>query len=143
MTKLQQGNAIRNRVITAPHSFENTIDLLKQAINAAGFLLIHEINTQQILASKGIKIAGLRQLLFFHPAYMKRLLDINSEAILEVPLKFVIVESVDKSVVVRYIRPRDIFDRYDGLDELAKELEEVVVDILCVIGGESSQISML
>ncbi len=143
MASLKQDNTNRNVALTSPHVFENTVDLLKQAINAAEFILIHEINTQQILASKGIKIAGLRQLLFFNPAYMKRLLDINPEAILEVPLKFVIVESADKSVVVRYIRPRQLFDRYTGLTELAKELEEVVADILYVIGGENSQRSML
>ncbi len=137
MASLKQDKANRNVALTSPHVFENTIDLIKQAIKAAGFLLVHEINTQQILSSKGIKIAGLRQLLFFRPDYMKRLLDIHPEAILEAPLKFVIVESADKSVVVRYIRPREIFDRYDGLAEFAKELEEVVVDILYDIGGES------
>ena len=143
MIPIKQKAVEQNVMITSPHSFEDTLDRLKQAIKAVDFLLIHEINTQKILANNGIKIAGLRQLLFFQPAYMQRLLTMNPEAILEVPLKLVVIESIDKPVVAYYRKPTELFAHYEGFLEFAEELENVVIDICYNIKNEMLQRSAL
>lgn len=127
--------------ITSAYRFDETVARLKQAIEAADFLLIHEINTQQILARQGITIAGLKQLLYFQPAYMKQLLDLYPEVAIEAPLKFVVREAPDQSVKVLYVKPTYLFSRYAGLEKIGEDLEKIAVGIAVAItaqGDESS-----
>ncbi len=76
----------------SPHGFEATLAQLKSAIAAAELWLVHEIDTQMLVAKAGLQIRPTRQLLFFHPRYMVRLLAENAAALPEVPLKVVVTE---------------------------------------------------
>jgi hypothetical protein len=42
--------------------------------------VLHEINPQMLLARGGVEIGAARQILFFHPAIMARLLAADSSA---------------------------------------------------------------
>jgi uncharacterized protein (DUF302 family) len=107
------------------YDFEHTLDRLRQGIQAQGFLLLHEIDTQKIVKAHGVEIAGLKQLLFFHPRYIKAILAANSAGVVEAPLKFVVMEA-PPSVMVRYTQPRYLFGRYTALEEIGEMLDSIV-----------------
>lgn len=119
--------------LTSKYDFNETVDRLKSAIKTAELLLIHEINTQQILERHGITIKGFKQLLYFHPIYMKQVLDIHPEAAIHAPLKFVVREVQNGSVEVFYMKPTDLFISDTGLEEFGVALEKIVVTISMAI----------
>jgi len=102
---------------------ETVVAALKRAITAADVWVLHEIDPQALLRRGGIEIAPARQLLFFHPRYMKRLLDADPAAGLEAPLKFLILTD-GPGVVVRWFDPVASFGRYgnEALRSLGLEL---------------------
>ncbi len=75
-----------------------------------------------LLKRGGFEILPTRQLLFFHPRYMKRLLAIDPNALIEAPLKLVAMQMPDNTVSVRYSKVEIQFNRYNGFEELAEEL---------------------
>jgi uncharacterized protein (DUF302 family) len=102
--------------------FGYVFDELKKCIMANGFLLIHEINTQEILAGSGIEILPLRQLLFFHPMYMKQILDHDTLAVNEAPLKIVVREISNRQTNISFPDPRINFGDYKLPARFAEEL---------------------
>lgn len=110
-----------NITVLLDRPFETALSQARTAITDNGFLLLHEINPQAILASQQIEIGPVRQLLFFHPVYMKQLLDQDPTAVIEVPLKLVL-RATDKGTTLSYFHPTTHFQGYEGLDTLGKEL---------------------
>ena len=105
---------------------------LREAIEAAGLWVLHEIDPQALLRRGGYAIGAARQILFFHPDRMASLLAADPSALLEAPLKFAVLELPGGAVVVRWIDPAAAFARYGnpaladlGLD-LATACEEIV-----------------
>jgi uncharacterized protein (DUF302 family) len=119
--------------LTSKYDFNETVERLKHAIKAAELLLIHEIDTQQIMERHGITIKGFKQLLYFHPVYMKQVLDTHPEAAIHAPLKFVVREVQNGSVEVFYIKPTTLFASYPGLEKFGDALEKIVVTISMAI----------
>jgi uncharacterized protein (DUF302 family) len=106
-------------------SFDETIARLKRALDAEDLWLIHEIDPQMLLRKGGYRIFAVRQLLFFHPRYMARLLAVDVNALIEVPLKLVVMEMPDATVTVRHPRAPVLFARYVGFEQLAEEFASV------------------
>ncbi|MCC7118227.1 MAG: DUF302 domain-containing protein [Anaerolineales bacterium] len=123
---IRQEDLIR---LTSKYNFDETVERLKKAIQTADFLVIHEIDTQQILERHGITIKGFKQLLYFHPSYMRNLLNNNPDLAIQVPLKFLIKEEMDGWVKVSYIKPLCLFGADVNLEGFAKELERNVFNI--------------
>jgi AhpD family alkylhydroperoxidase len=113
--------------------FSSTVARLKQAIIANDLLLIDEIDPQKILMSAGMQVRPARQLLFFHPRFMKRLLQADARAVPEVPLKIVVLETDAGSVVLRGPDLIERFAPYRGLDELARELDVIRTQIIASV----------
>lgn len=111
--------------MTSKYNFDETVGALKDAIQTAGFLLIHEINTQQILGRHGILINGFKQLLYFNPVYMKQLLDLHPEAAIQAPLKFLVREEQNGVVKVSCFKPSTLFSSSINLDEFSSKLDEI------------------
>jgi len=107
----------------SPLPFQETITHLKGAIEAEGLWLIHEIDPQRLLARAGYSSLGLRQLLFFHPRYLVPLLEADPRALVEVPLKLVILELPDGKVSVRRPEILAAIGGYPALGALAAELD--------------------
>jgi uncharacterized protein (DUF302 family) len=123
-----------NRGLLSQYGFDETVEHLTSGIEKAQFLVIHTINTQQILASRGIAISKLKQILYFSPSFMERLLKPNPIAVIEAPLKFVVAEdSNGQLTTVRYISPHYLFARYDGLDTFGADLETITEGIASTI----------
>lgn len=102
--------------------FEETLARLREAIQEEGLWLIHEIDPQMLLQKGGYAILATRQLLFFHPQYMARLLEADPSALVEAPLKLVIMEMPDGTVVLRHPDVAAAFARYPGLETLGRDL---------------------
>ena len=111
---------VRSSVLTLPV----VVERLRKSIEAAGLWVLHEIDPQAILSRAGHTIDPARQILFFHPDLMVRLLQAEPAALLEVPLKFAAMALQDGTISVRWIDPAVAFARYDNpaLAELGAEL---------------------
>jgi uncharacterized protein (DUF302 family) len=117
------------RAIASRYGLEETVAELKAGIADADLWLIHEIDPQALVRKAGYEIRGARQLLFFHPRYMMRLLAANEAAIVGVPLKLVVMEAADGRVIVRIPDPAQALSCYPGVEELGAELARVVAEI--------------
>lgn len=111
--------------VRSAHGFDETLSLLKQAIEGQNLMVVHEVNPQQMLRMIGMRVGGMRQVLFFHPRYMRRIIRTNRHAGIEPPLKLLVMERPDGRVMVRYHDPVHQFAPYAGLEELAAELGEL------------------
>ncbi len=112
------------------YGFDDTVNLIKSAIEGENLMVIKVINPQKMLRMVGVKSKGMKQILFFNPGYMKRIIQTNKQAGIEPPLKIVVMEKPNGKVAVKYIKPTYIFGRYDGLDAIGKELESLTVKIV-------------
>ena len=125
LTSVEYGRAswpATQSVAISPFSFAETVERLKRAIAAENLWLIHEIDPQVLLERGGFASGAARQLLFFHPRYAARLLAVDPSALIEVPLKLLVLQMADGSVTVRHTRVEELFARYPGLAELSREL---------------------
>ena len=130
-----QATAPPDFLVTVPsaYGFEETLDRLRQAIEGENLMVVHEINPQQMLRMVGVRTDGMRQILFFHPRYMKQIIETNRNAAIEAPLKLVAMEMPDGKTMIRYIDPTYLFGRYDGLEEIGRELKGVVETVVAAV----------
>ena len=119
-------------LVTVPssHDFNRTVALLKQAIEGENLMVVNEVNPQQMLRMVGVRTDGMRQIFFFHPRYMKGIIETNRNGGIEPPLKILVMEAPNGQVMVRYHDPVRQFAPYDGLAEIATELRGVVEKIV-------------
>ena len=115
------------------HDFGETVAMLKQAIEGENLMVVHEINAQQMLRMVGVRTAGMRQILFFHPRFMKAIIETNRNGGIVPPLKILVMERPDGRVMVRYHDPKDLFAAYDGLGGVATELKGIVERVVASV----------
>ncbi len=122
-------------LVTVPsaHDFDRTVALLKQAIEGENLMVVHEINAQQMLRMVGVRTGGMRQILFFHPRFMKRLIETNRHGGIVPPLKVLVMEMPNGRVMVRYHDPVHQLEPYTGLEELAAELRGVIEHVVAAV----------
>ncbi len=121
-------SAIIERTFDLP--FEEVYNSIRNNIVANGFLLLHEINTQEIVAKHGMKIRPLGQLLFFHPKYIEKIINEDELAINEIPIKVVVIEKDDGIISVSFPNPVVNFSDYNLDSQTASELLERIGTIL-------------
>lgn len=86
---------------------------IKKKIVSNGFLLLHEIDTDQIVSKHGVDIPPLKQLLFFEPKYISQIMERDYLAINDIPLKFVIAYLDDNVTSISYQNPVKNLSDYD------------------------------
>jgi len=111
-----------NIAVRSPLDFARTLDALRANIVREEMMVLHETNTQAIIARASVQSMGLMQILYFHPRYMKRVLEANPAAVIEAPLKFAARETPDSTFIHR-LSPGFLFGRYEGPRDLGEELE--------------------
>ncbi|RIV30790.1 DUF302 domain-containing protein [Flagellimonas lutimaris] len=117
---------------TLQQPFGQVYDTLKKRIVAHGFLLLHEIDTQAIVAKHGVSIPQLRQLLFFEPKYIAEIMANDPLAINDIPLKLVLQEIDAQTTQLSFKNPVDSLQDY-GLDPaMAAEMLERVNGICSI-----------
>lgn len=115
---------------------EEVVARLKAGIVAADLWVLHEINPQMLLHRGGYDIGPARQILFFHPRLMSRLLAADSAALLEAPLKFAVIGFTGGRTELRWLDPSGAFARYGSpaLTALGEELASICDDIVAGLG---------
>ncbi|GGI32829.1 DUF302 domain-containing protein [Bradyrhizobium guangdongense] len=120
------------RVGTLP--VEEVVARLKEKIIAADLWVLHEIDPQMLLHRGGYDIGPVRQILFFHPRLMSRLLAADSAALLEAPLKFAVIGFPEGRTELRWLDPARAFARY-GSPALTALGEELAGNFEAIVGG--------
>ncbi|WP_164732272.1 DUF302 domain-containing protein [Flagellimonas oceanensis] len=115
---------------TLPLPFGQLYGALKKRIVEHGFLLLHEIDTQAIVAKHGVRIAPLRQLLFFHPNYIAEIMANDPLAINDIPLKLVLCQLDANTTQLSFKNPVGSLQDYGLKPEMAAELLKRVQGIL-------------
>ncbi|MDF0718233.1 DUF302 domain-containing protein [Muricauda sp. 334s03] len=115
---------------TLPLPFGQLYGALKKRIVDHGFLLLHEIDTQAIVAKRGVTIPPLKQLLFFEPKYIAEIMANDPLAINDIPLKLVLQELDAHTTQLSFKNPVDSLQGYGLKPEMAAELLKRVQGIL-------------
>ncbi len=102
--------------------FNAVCHAITQNIKSAGFLLLHQINTQDIVSKHGIAIRPLKQFLFFHPTYIDQIIKQDPLAINEIPVKVVVYDQGDGRVHVSFPNPVVTLKEYEVDPKMAAEL---------------------
>ena len=118
-----------SKMVMSAYSFSETLELLKGAIESQNLMVIHEVDAQKMLRMAGKEVKGMRQIFFFHPNYMRKVMEANSEAVIQIPLKMIVMESPDGKAMVRYWAPSTALKSYSGTEAIAKELDGLVEKI--------------
>jgi uncharacterized protein (DUF302 family) len=116
------------RLIKVP--FDRLLPKAVSAITEHGFLIIHQIDPQAILARHGMEVERIRQLLFFHPVYMRQILFLSPDAVIEAPLKLVLREAGEGCTSISYFDIVAHFSGYPLPEHFGKELAEKQTAIL-------------
>lgn len=126
MMKPSDGSIIK----ISKYDFNDTVDMLKGAIEEQNLMVIQVVDAQKMLRMAGKKVKGMKQIFYFHPKYMKRVMEANKLATIQIPLKFIVMEKPDGKVVVRYFLPSKLLGSYKGEEKIAKELDGLVDKII-------------
>ncbi|MDX2201215.1 MAG: DUF302 domain-containing protein [Hyphomicrobiaceae bacterium] len=119
----------RQVAYASPHDLETTVDRLKAEIAARDLWVLAELNPQMLLAKGGFSIRPARQIFYFHPRFMSKLLAANAAAIVEAPLKFVVLAPEGAPVSVRHPDIPAAFAGYAGMAEIAGTLDGLTREI--------------
>ena len=115
--------------------FEACIAQLKASIAAENVWVLAELNPQMLLQKEGYAIKPARQIFYFHPRFMSRLLATNANAIVEAPLKLVVMEDAAEGVSVRYPDITQALAGYEGMQPLAEELASLTERIVSAVAA--------
>ncbi len=116
-------------MVQSAYDFGDTVELLTAAIEEQNLMVVKVIDAQKMLKMVNKQVGGMKQLLFFHPRYMKRIIETNPQGTIEPPFKIAVMERPDGGVVVKYIKPSALLGKYAGLEELGVELDGLVGQI--------------
>lgn len=110
--------------------FEELCNSIRKNIVSNGFVLLYEINTQEIVARYGVKIRPLTHLLFFSANYIERIMNGDELAINEIPIKLVVSEKEDGTTSVSFPNLTINLSDYDLDSQIGIELLERTETIL-------------
>lgn len=120
-------------MVASAYGFNDTVELLMVAIEEQNLMVLKTINAQQMLKMVNMQVPGMKQLLFFHPRYMKKIMQANPMGSIEPPLKIAIMERPDGKVVVKYIKPSYLLGKYEGLSDIGIELDDILAAIASAV----------
>ena len=112
------------------YTFDETVDILKGAIEEQNLMVIAVVDAQKMLRMAGKDVKGMKQIFYFHPKFMKRVMEANNWATIQIPLKFIVMERPDNKVVVRYFLSSKLLYSYEGEEDIAKELDSLINKII-------------
>ena len=120
--------SVQHIVVDVP--FQEVYEILKKRIVEEGFLLLHEIDTQKIVSAHGVNIPALRQLLFFEPKYIEQIMQRDTLAINDIPMKLVLLDKDNKKTHISFQNPVKSLKEYELDADMLKELFERILKIV-------------
>ena len=119
-----------SKITVSKYSFNETVDLLQGAIEEQNLMVLLTVDAQKMLRMAGKKVKGMKQIFYFHPQYMRRVMEANKYATIQIPLKFIVMERPDGKTILRYFMPSKLLGSYKGVEPIARELDELVNNII-------------
>ncbi len=117
---------------TTSRPLEEVVERLRQAIERAGLWVLHDIDPQTTVMRDGYSIGKACQIPYFHPRLLLRAFTVDPAPLVDIPLKFAVVELAPGETVVRWFDPSISFGRYGQADlavlghELAQACQSIV-----------------
>ena len=118
-----------SKIVMSKYSFSETVDMVKSAIEDQNLMVISEIDGQKMMRMAGKQTKGMQQIFFMHPKYMRKVIEANKMAGIQIPLKLIVMEN-EKGVMIRYFMPSTILKQYKGTEAVAGELDGLVSNII-------------
>ena len=112
-----------------PVPFTEALRRLHEAIVAHDLLELGSINTTEILHGANLAIPQIRQVLAFHPRFMRTILETDPAAIVEAPLKFTAIERPG-ATELRCADPARSYAPYPALVGMGETLQAIAVTVL-------------
>lgn len=109
--------------------FEQTVQKLKQSVTANKLVLLKDFNHQMMVKMVGVHADKSMAFEVFHPRYGKVINAKDRSAFLVPPLR-ILVQQDGSKVIVRYQQPSLQFKPYKGLDDLGKELDTLIAQVV-------------
>jgi uncharacterized protein (DUF302 family) len=121
-----------SKMAMSKHSFSETVDMVKSSIENQNLMVISEIDGQKMMRMAGKQTKGMQQIFFMHPKYMRKVIEANKMAGIQIPLKLIVMEN-DNGVMIRYFLPSTILKQYKGTEEVASELDGLIANIIAEV----------
>ncbi|HEV2387711.1 MAG TPA: DUF302 domain-containing protein [Candidatus Acidoferrales bacterium] len=113
--------------VESTHSYEQTVDKLKEAVGRGGMMVMAQVDQGQMLSMTGLK---LKATLFLvgNPTVGKKLFDQNHGVGLYVPLRVFVYQSEDGKTFVSYDKPSSLLKQFDNrqIDMVAGMLDQKI-----------------
>ncbi len=116
---------MKTNEVQSEHNFAETVELIREAIEASGLKVISVIDAQGNLNKIGIQISGNKILEVFHPKLAKEVLDSDVRAGIVPPIRIYIFEDAGKTHVMAQ-RAVDLFAPYVSLNDLAVRVDNML-----------------
>ncbi len=136
LTSTAQSVAPRDgwQVFPTSYSYGKLVKRTRSAISKAPIRVVTQASATVGAKSQGIKIPGNIVIGVYRNDYARRMLAASVAAGIEAPIRLYVTENDDKTATLSYKIPSAVFAPYmnEGgkeLDELAKELDGVLLDI--------------
>ena len=111
------------------YPFNKTIDILRRSVEENGLKVVTSIDAQLNLSRAGIKIGGNQILEVFHPKLAAEVFDKDLRAGIIPPVRIYVYEDAGNTHVAAQ-NASDLFSKYNGLSDLGKRLDELLVSIV-------------
>ena len=121
-----------SKMAMSKYSFSETVDMVKNSIENQNLMVISEIDGQKMMRMAGKQTKGMQQIFFMHPKYMRKVIEANKMAGIQIPLKLIVMEN-DNGVMIRYFLPSTILKQYKGTEEVAGELDGLIANIIAEV----------
>lgn len=126
--QIKVSQIIVERTIAQPYA--QTVARIEAAIKGARFMIIGEPNYQQMQRMVGRERRGAKAYFIFRPDLGTPVFDNDYNAAMEIPLKILIYEADSNKTIVRYKLPSSALANYRGLEELGRNLDTMLNNIV-------------
>ncbi len=120
---------MENIEIESRFTFVETVEILRRSVEENGLKVVASIDAQINLSRIGIKIGGNQILEIFHPNLAAEVFGKDIRAGIIPPLRIYIYEDAGKTYVIAQ-NASDLFEKYNGLSDLGKRLDQMLVSIV-------------
>jgi uncharacterized protein (DUF302 family) len=110
------------------------VSATRAAISTNGLAVVTQVGPTDAAAARGITVPGNRIIGAFNNDFAVRILALNTEAMIEAPIRFYVTENSDGTATLSYKTPSFVFAPYleaggDALAQIADELDDVFADV--------------
>jgi uncharacterized protein (DUF302 family) len=113
--------------VESTHTYEQTVDKLKEAVGHGGMMVMAEVDQGHMLSMTGL---NLKATLFLvgNPTVGKKLFDQNHGVGLYVPLRVFVYEDKDGKTFVSYDKPSSLLQQFNDkqIDMVASMLDQKI-----------------